>query len=808
MATDMGSSTSGQVPINPVPLDAITLQQRLEWDAAIKQIDQIDVALSKPKDTLEPAGLTLVQFAPKTTYDASAQSPELPLPDPDGQTGPQPYGMAEQRLIKQNLSKQLLDKLKATSLSPEQQQELYNAILNGEKISDPALAQTAKAITDDVEKSIRQEAHLPASWTILSTSPSDWVPVAMGPNDSVGIMTPAAVNQARAGLILSNAEDQMTAIQKAMQNVLKTLPPNDPAQITGRNYIAVIAEAISALKAALRDIQLNDAQKSKDIENARANLTDLREKALQEDVDKQKEMQHKQAKAHRWSFAMKIIGPTIAALATIVGAALAIFTFGASTALIVAGIAVGVAMTAYSIVDSATGCTSKLMKVVNDFLASKFPNEEVQKLIKIIAVTLIVAILAIVTAGAGAGSVAAQAAGQVTKQIAMEVIKQLSIQMIIMTIMSSNAIPEMLGAILKANGVDDKTNQVWQMIVMGITLVVSMIAIAKAAPTGEATTASTSVLASIRAIGEEIVSGTLNLLNKLKEGVQTAVEEMVKLLNALLKQLTNLAKGVPEALQTVYQNLVSAASALVKAVTEGQTVEIIKDMLNQFKNALSEFSAATTLKKMMEEATEILVKAGVKTKEYLAQLAEGFFAIGRDLRNIRDTIGVFRIYKELQATLENAENLPRDQLIEKLRTILKTVIKEEEFKALKPEETIAKATDTLDNLKQRTTQLQISGMRGISKSLQITSGVIDFADAMAQGIMGLQLYHMLKQLGDVRKAEELLQAIIDQLNKLLLSLGSDEDANAEALKGANKFLTDFIKGQEELATKIMSTQHV
>ena len=70
---------------------------------------------------------------------------------------------------------------------------------------------------------------------------------------------------------------------------------------------------------------------------------------------------------------MKILGPTISAVATIVGAILAILTFGAATALVVAGIAVGAIMTAYSIVDSATGATGKLVQLVNESIKSLVP---------------------------------------------------------------------------------------------------------------------------------------------------------------------------------------------------------------------------------------------------------------------------------------------------------------------------------------------------------------------------------------------------------------------------------------------------
>ena len=67
------------------------------------------------KDTISPNIIQPAQSA-IGTYDASIQTPILPPPDPDGATGPQPYGMPEKKMINQAFSKQLGEQIKKLQL--------------------------------------------------------------------------------------------------------------------------------------------------------------------------------------------------------------------------------------------------------------------------------------------------------------------------------------------------------------------------------------------------------------------------------------------------------------------------------------------------------------------------------------------------------------------------------------------------------------------------------------------------------------------------------------------------------------------
>lgn len=825
------------------------------------------------KDTLGVTEkTTLLHFAPKTTYDAPLQNPELPMPDSEGQSGPQPYGMAEQKLIKQAISQQVIQRLKASNLSPDQQQALYKAILEGKKPQDPALAQLAKSITDDVTKSVRDDAHLPASWTLTSTTAKDWIPLPIAPYDAakqkeigafydtsftaaltsyaaqtkpplteaqigqlttakatgqvpssiandfnavskqaaaavqqqyglpatwfngttdvdnlkpvnVGIVTPAAVNRARGELLLENIDTLSSNFADAGKRVLDGLPPNSPAAAVLRDYMAVISTAINELKAVLRQTEVSDALKSREATRAQFDATQLKLDDAQDQIAKQKEAQEKQAKANRVSLAMKIIGPIIAAISTIVGAVLAIFTFGASTALIVAGIAVGIALTTYSIVDSATGCTSSLVETINEALAEAYPdNEVVQKLIKaaiLVAVVAVLVIAVVATGGGAGGNIGAQTAAQVAKQAVLETVKQLSIQVILMAVMSSNAIPELLGAILKANGVDEKTCQGLQIAMMVLTMVVAMVAVAKAggsaASSAEktATTQSTTVVQSAKNIGNQIITNVEKMIEAIKTGAKEGVQELVRVIKELLKKLQEMLKNVPNAIQGAADELSTAATNLANKIGN-VTMKEIQEALISFKNALKEF-ASNALTKAIDKSIEVLRQAGGKAKETAEEIAAGFKSMFDGYKKIPDLIKAVSDMKTLKAAISKGKDVAENLVL-------------------------------LQTAKDNVATLGADVTRTTSKTLMLTSEAIGVAEGITLGVIGLQLYKIQQELGETQESQELMQAIINTLNKLLENLGTGMKRNAALVDDMTTALDQLVARHKHMDQQIFGSQ--
>lgn len=179
-----------------------------------------------------------------------------------------------------------------------------------------------------------------------------------------------------------------------------------------------------------------------------------------------------------------ILGPALSGLGTVVGIALAAFTAGASLGLIIAMSIVGSALTAYSIVDSQLGLTQSAVAALNDYLLEEFPGDDnvlaragvKAAIISAIAVPLAIAFVA--SGGGAAVNVATQTATMVAKEAALQAIRQASMQLLLLTIMSSNAIPDlMMGSLIQSGAIDKDdekakfiTQIICMIVVMGITM--------------------------------------------------------------------------------------------------------------------------------------------------------------------------------------------------------------------------------------------------------------------------------------------------------------------------------------------------
>lgn len=787
----MNSDLSG-LPKGSLPPQIPPSSPSLTGDITTEQATAVDFLVYEGTDTIGTANvLGSQQLYAKIFYEAPAQVPILLQPDPDGQTGPQPYSIAEQRLVKKDFAKHIRELIAKAGLDPDKSKELYQALMSGKTPSDPSLAALAKNIGDQAAQLTRKESHLPDSWTPQSTSTQDWIPIPLVPYDAqkqaeinaqydqnvqaafntfiaqasppltadqitllktaistgkvssqivdafnaitksaatatqktyglsetwyketpslddwkpinLGVVTPEAVNKERGQLLLSNVETILNNLDKIGDKIRADLPPNDPNNVTMSDFKAVITTAILALKDELRRIQLADAEKSKSTEQLKMDAVDARQKRLEESIEKQKEAERKQKKAEKVSLVMKIVGPIVAAVATIVGAALAIFTFGASTALIVAGIAVGAAMTAYAIVDSATGCTQKIVQAVNKWMAESFPdNPTMQKLMKALLTTAVVAVLvAVIVASVFTGGSGASFAVQVIKEVA----KQMAIQALIMTIMASNSIPEVFGVILKAAGVNEKDSQIAEIIMMIVTMITVMLAMAAG--------------------------------GKIGETIKDAASGIQQLPGKLLSTLKNIGGTIKQAM-----------TAEEASLEQGLTVAINK------------------LKELIKEYLEMLAALPGNIGQAARQTKDGFLEIGLSFR---------RVVKYL------TEKPPTQRAREKLEDFNKR----------------------LDEFNKAKREAMNEGMRGTQKVLQLTNHGINVADGFTRGVMGMQVSKLLKEVGSYKEAEEVLQAIIQLLDKLLQSIQSGIDARAQDMITLQQAYTHFLNSIQQASSKI------
>ena len=147
-------------------------------------------------------------------------------------------------------------------LNSKQIERIVNAYESGSVPSD--IADHFTAISKIATEEVQKKYGLPNTWFRGTDNVENLKPI------NLGIVTTAAVNHARAEFILDNSEELMNSISAAMQRVIAKMPSDDPIPMIGKDYETIIATAIRELKAILRDIQIRDAEKSKETQIARS----------------------------------------------------------------------------------------------------------------------------------------------------------------------------------------------------------------------------------------------------------------------------------------------------------------------------------------------------------------------------------------------------------------------------------------------------------------------------------------------------------------------------------------------------------
>ena len=376
-------------------------------------------------------------------------------------------------------------------------------------------------------------------------------------------------------------------------------------------------------------------------------------------------------------------------------------------ALLVALIVIQIVLLTYTIIDSATGATrQKIMDAFNAWLDKCFPGNDAAKAgIKALfgAILIVVLIIAIVfTGGGAAASIASATATQTAVAVVKEIVKQLSYQLILMVIMTSNAIPELFGAMLKACGVQD--TKIGEMIMMIITMIIAIAATAKGGGAG--------------GLGKGVAGAA-------ETGADAAAKAAADAAKQATKNFQEIMAAAIQKLKDLPKNL---ADGIKKGLTEAiEGLKSIKDGFADLKKVLGGLSQMSDAKKVIKDAASDVATIAQKTEE-LAQLKEAVTVAGRN---------------------------------------------------------VAEST---------------------TKSLKISAAVIETGQGIANGVIGIQIYKLKVQVGDLQEADALLQSIIDLLQKLLDNMDLGIQSSADLLTSANNFLSKFTAGWEESDKKIFGSR--
>lgn len=477
-----GSHSSSKIRMD----EEVDYKKGLKSDSPIGA-QSIDSLVYDGIDMIGHAGTHLQYFqsqADKSSYEAPIRSALLPVPDVERASNPEPYGIPEQLVIRRAYATNVLNLIKERNISSEEGREISDFLLLQKPLPTKKLTQIAQKINQDATQLTQTQAGLPATWTISSTKGVDWTREI---DSTAEIITPEAIAKVREEQFILNSEALVSSIQAAAIKVSDSLPTHDPNKVSLQDFISVIGQAIRELKQALRQMQIVDAEKTKEFNRNKYDEIDVRSHLVEAQIAKQKQMREEQDRKSNITNALKWagIGGSVAVL--VIGAVLAPFTAGTSLPVAIATVAVGTTMTTYSIIDSELGLTQQLIQAFDSFLEDLYPGDDnaiIRSAIKAAFVAVISAVIVAViaaSAGSAATTVASQAAGNVAMQAVKETAKQLAITLLMMTIMTSNAIPELISRTLIEAGAIDPNDPKHKFIVEIIASVVVMVTLLFAA---------------------------------------------------------------------------------------------------------------------------------------------------------------------------------------------------------------------------------------------------------------------------------------------------------------------------------------
>lgn len=571
----------------------------------------------------------------------------------------QPYDEAKQQEVNQHYNQRVQSNAQeyvASETPPFSEEEiaLLNEVISTNKFVNvpPRVAEAYLVITAEARANTQKTFGLSENWAIGTTDLELWKPI------NLNIVNPLTVADTYARNTVDNIVKDLSDLKDAATETLSILPPNDHQRPRVINLLKVVSEGIDNLQNALRRGQLVSAEGTKGLAEFRKLLSDKRADNLDETRKKNEEMKAKQETMARFSGIMKIVGPILSALTTIAGAALAFFTFGLSLPLVAAGIAVGIAMTAYSVVDSYTGITASAFKSLSEAISGAMGDKPawLQSLVKfaIIAATVMVLAVVVFASLPAAAAAATQTALQILKQVIQEVIKQLSVNAMMTMIMASNVIPELVANVMQASGADKDAIRIAQLTAMVIQMLATVVV---ASALGKATASDRTFTEAIKDTFKSLEQTVKNLASSLKDllvsikdagflqTAQNIVEGLLKAVTDMAKKLANLPDDIKIILSASIDKLkeaslkmkeyldqaVNAAGQARDAAIEGvrQAAQAFQDALNDLKAILSSLTQnpAEAIQKMMKNFLQDVKNLPAESYQGLKDIAEGYLSI-------------------------------------------------------------------------------------------------------------------------------------------------------------------------------------
>lgn len=382
---------------------------------------------------------------------------------------------------------------------------------------------------------------------------------------------------------ITTANNALTSLEDLIDTLsqdIETLPLDADQKMQLKEYLKFLSEVIRTLKELLNEISIKDAQRSKELSRSQAKQAETRLELENKRFEAQMKQMEKSEKIGMW---IKIAGYVIGAILTVIGALLLPFTGGASLALAI--VVMGLIFAA-TVVLSETGAMTTAFEAI--FASIETGNEILDGVIKVVLIVAVVAVLILITRGAGASA----AMGPLTSALTVQATMALTTQIIV----SSGVIEEIVNLTFgQIPGISDEA-LMWITVVATVIVMVAVTlagasalknCYAKAKAPSETVLRLQRLAPKLQAFGmlmgaaPQVAQAALNIqLAQIKEDIAEydalieVINELIKLLEKTIAMLQGDAEaGLEQAaeLTELFENAVSGLQDAIGNLSDAQT---------------------------------------------------------------------------------------------------------------------------------------------------------------------------------------------------------------------------------------------
>ena len=841
---DFGPST------NYMPSDIYTRQNK---EAAAQPVVSEDV---DPLQYLESTGYrrdTISSNQPSFTtlqstmdaqgiYGATSPFPLLPKPHHNGYIPPTPptiFSPQHQCMIEESYKRTLSTEIEDYILTPplpltkEKIIKLKQAIHDIDHIPKD-IAEDFAIIQQRATQKTQADFNLSSTWVTATKDPAHWIPTS-----TIGITPPTDT-----GLVfLNNALVNCNQVLKDMTAVYSIFPEALEGSVVEKDkkveigYYKTILIHLQRYIDKLRESMLISTEQEVNLDKkVKEENVNFRE-AIAKSLDQIKsDILDQRRKANAASKKIAMVGLVISIVASFAGVAISIMTLGigspAGVAIAAAGIAVGLAMTSYTVADHFTNCTQKIVGAFDKFIEKLVPvppNREIdQKAVKLTCVVIasLILISTIALSASAGAKLAVNTVGKIAQKFALESTKQLSLQTLAMVVMSSQALPEYLGALFKKSGWNDNAIQATQI----VSMIISMAAI---------------VLIGAKANGTnfDLVNRTKNLGSSIKSSIETAIQNIKeasliarqKIAEFSFKQIIEI---IEEIMNKIRSLVINAGPSIQKRVSDAveevgrkmremarQASQQIRDITQEiYDHAMARLNAirymrwpSTTF--LAQEINQIIQEARRSAHEAIKQISR---QMTNTIKHIMQPIisacetlkelglSVKSTIREILETIKDLTKIAMERIIKEFHHAMKMILDpiRELLEILK-----RSPTENLAALKANWSAFKVE-LRKLTKE-EVGMFVVTLAEAspaVAEAVGGAyqantsrNISKMLEEKGDMEGSQEFLKEMISLLDRLIKSLQSRIESQDDFIQEIGENIKSLYRGAGQVIDKLSQT---